>query len=194
MINYRTRVQLDDDTRAKWSVNLEQRKNLELMVSQELGYHRCTQEDFDRFNEPAVQNADFLVDLKMRNSLFCLDNHSDLDIYGRDEIDSVSLTINYNACTKNGTTCQSDQTKEELLEFLETPELVIYYNSQQFKADGFKEEDMILKSSRILNLHVDKSRANWMKTKVVSSEIVDTNGMANMGKAEHKRFESFEVN
>jgi len=63
-----------------WSVQLEQRKNLELMVSKKLGFHQCNEDDYRLFYEPSDQNRDFLFDLKMRSALFCLDNQNDLEI------------------------------------------------------------------------------------------------------------------
>jgi hypothetical protein len=82
-----------------------------------------------------------------------------LKIRGHNEIDSVALNIDYIACR------DCNKTKEDVTDYLGHPELVLMYNTQSLDTYVFSgEEDFILKESKIFNAHIDKSRANWLKT------------------------------
>lgn len=113
----------------------------------------------------AEDSTEVFFKLKFAETLLCIAPDQEVKIRGQSEIDSVALNFDFVACTKNGTVCVSDQTIEEMREALVYPELFIYYNDVMFDPLNFESIDKaIQKRSLLWNSHVDKSRANWMKT------------------------------
>ena len=53
----------------------------------------------------------------------CIDPNAKLELYGMDDINSFAFNVDLIACRECG------KTKEELLEHLQHPELVILYNT-----------------------------------------------------------------
>jgi hypothetical protein len=90
-----------------------------------LDYHICEEEDFDDFYPVASASSFFLDGLKKKRALFCLDEQ-ELTIRGIDELDSIAINFNFNACP------ECNKTMEETREYLGYPELIIYSNSERF--------------------------------------------------------------
>lgn len=76
--------------------------------------------------------------LRQRYSLFCIDSGQNLTIFGRnDNTDYRRLVTYLMPCQKNLTETKCNKTKEELLQYLDQIEIVIYYNSARFNYGKF---------------------------------------------------------
>lgn len=88
--------------------------------------------------------------------MYCIEPDQDIIIRGQNEIDSVSLNLDFVACTKNSSVCKSDQTKSQLEEKLKHPELIILYNNFEYNIMNFDEGQAEKRFSTIWNSHIDK--------------------------------------
>jgi hypothetical protein len=113
-------------------------------------------------------------ELREKEVLWCIDRDQELAIRGMDEIDSVSLNVDLMPCKPselNNYTC-SDQTLDQLKDYLGRPELIIYQNNQRFDSTVY-DENCIVNESTIWNQHIDKRQPNWMLTYLNAEGVED---------------------
>jgi hypothetical protein len=98
--------------------------------------------------------------------LKCITELQDIQIRGFTELDSVVLNIDYLA--------QPGASKEAIMNYLQHPELVLYYTQESFMDQTFGAVDEpILRFTEKWNSHIDKSRANWMQCSIQNRQLVD---------------------
>ena len=72
MEDYVTRKTLDDPAYVEWLVQLVRHED-DQEIAQSLKYHKCTDQDFERFYPPSRKSALAIQKLKKRQSLYCID-------------------------------------------------------------------------------------------------------------------------
>jgi hypothetical protein len=83
-----------------------------------------------------------------------------------DYINSYALNIDLIACKDCG------KTKEEIIEYLQYPELVVMYNTQRLETYKF-DKDFIVSESKIHNTHVDATRPQWGSAYIKNNQVED---------------------
>jgi hypothetical protein len=83
-------------------------------------------EDYADFYPVVEQNASFLQMLKDSNALYCIDAGEELKIRGQSSVDCNALYIDLKHCVPSKDDNCTDQTLDDLQEYLGHPELIIY--------------------------------------------------------------------
>jgi hypothetical protein len=76
---------VDDPNYVKWVVEIIEADGNMKENRIDLGYHRCEEEEYERFYPPNQSSLKRFEGLKKEMTMFCLDRNVDLKVAGEDE-------------------------------------------------------------------------------------------------------------
>lgn len=167
---------------------MEQR-NFSQLTPTPLGFHRCTDDEYSSFNEPAPVDSRMVAHLRSNLVLFCVDEGQDIYLKGHAGSDSLSLGVDLKyACGANCT----EQDRAATKAYLSSPQLVILSNSERFDSGDFTSE-CIVKESILTLAHIDKSQANIMQASIRQHFLEDEISFIQYGQFTPYDFFTFET-
>ena len=137
LINQSTLAPLQNAGYVSWKVYLETSSLAGATTRQQLSTHVCDNFDFYEFFGFSPQNQVTVSQLRLKNSLICLDRQQSLQIRGNSDINSVRLSFRVEACdwTDPSVTCE-ETTFEALQQYLSQASILTLYNTQRLSAEG----------------------------------------------------------
>jgi hypothetical protein len=86
-----TRTPLSDPSKVEWLVAIIEGNGVSERITQRIGVHKCTNEDYKKFYKTERKSVNLVKALKDTNGLFCINpldvngNSYNLKLWGRDE-------------------------------------------------------------------------------------------------------------
>ena len=155
-----------------WVVHVYEGNGSSANLAQEVGVHKCNEDDWNKFHKPSTKSKLAYDDLKKKNQMFCM-NEADVKgqpvnkkLFGESEyVANRFIEIMFKPCVpvarkfRNETGCvmKNPSDKKELARrlkktktWLGEPELMIIYNEAKLNMEFF-DERRIMKRAEVLN-------------------------------------------
>ena len=195
--NYLTGEMMNDTSFVKWfaeyMVSIDGNR-----TSYPIDMHLCTDEDYESFFEPTAEAATRLTKIRNDGGMMCIDwEQDDLFFSGYEtNPDYKTLDIMFLPCsvdnrkfggTESGVPENCNFEKEKLLKYLDTLQMIIYYNAGEFQLDEF-DQHRIRRSSYVHSIQIDPKRPNWIETTVQQNLLADETGFLQWGIADEEEY------
>ena len=130
--DYKNGKPYDDPNYVKWVVHMNDYENQRYVNKNDVGFHKCTDEDYDSIYPPGPNDVDAINTIRTQNySLYCINSEDLITIYGRNNFHYRRFEIMYMACTPDpeNNICMDNHTFEETLDYLgPIPDIYILQN------------------------------------------------------------------
>ena len=136
----------DDPNYVEWIVQLTQNiGKVETIFP--LKFHKCTDEDYDSFYEPALSYKAMFAAAKSRKNFYCIDEGQNVEVFGMgDQTDYKRLDFMMLPCNphfdKNGNSI-CNTTLQQRIDYLGSVDLVVMTNSMRLNSLDFTNKALI---------------------------------------------------
>ena len=162
--------------------------------------HPCTTEDYAKFFPTAAPFRKEIDNLKQQEGLFCLDWQKEgFELFGSNNQKRHSLVdiraVPCGAWTTEDTKhdfegCNLD--KKSAIDYLDTPEIIVYHNRGQLRTSYFGSET-IKRESIVQKIRFDQASPSWSITDINQNTFYDESAFLQLGQYEEFEFFDLEI-